>query len=42
MTMLWCGHAPTDIDAMPVRDLLLFLDALPVMTKLMNGHPTHG
>jgi len=39
MTLLYCGVSPSEINAMPVSDLLLFMEVLPTLVQLTNGYP---
>jgi hypothetical protein len=39
MTLLYCGVPPSEVDNMPVSDLLLFMEALPTLVRLTNGYP---
>ncbi len=33
---MWQGHSPEDIDAMPLRDVRLFVEAVPMLLQLEN------
>jgi hypothetical protein len=33
---MWCGHSPAEIDAMPLRDVRLFVEAVPLLLQLEN------
>jgi hypothetical protein len=34
--LMYCGHSPREVEQMPLRDVRLFLDALPLIFELQN------
>jgi hypothetical protein len=34
--LMYCGHSPAEIDAMPLRDVRLFVEAVPLFLQLEN------